>query len=132
VLAREYGEEEIVVVQETEYTGAGKHPTAQLTLAREMGIEVRVGRRSDDRPGQRIVIPPGVEEMAIGEVDLAALRRSYLRRISSRAGRRPLEGFELGYLAEDLHADPAWVAEEWEQVVSGGEAVASTARVGGG
>jgi hypothetical protein len=32
-IAQELDEEKIIVVQETEYTGAGKHPIAQLNLA---------------------------------------------------------------------------------------------------
>jgi cysteine synthase len=118
VLAQEYAEDELVVVQETEYTGAGKHPTAQLTLARQMGIEVTTGPRSLDKPGQRIAIPRGVEEMGIGEVDLGQLRRSYLRRIAARAGHRPLEAFEVRYLADDLHTDPEQVADDWEKLVA--------------
>jgi cysteine synthase len=39
-LARELDEDRLLVVQETEYTGAGKHPLAQLGLAKRMGIEV--------------------------------------------------------------------------------------------
>src|ERR671915_1007249 len=60
VLARQYAEDEILVVQETEYTGAGKHPTAQLTLAARMGVELTVGTRADDAPGRRIVLPGDV------------------------------------------------------------------------
>jgi hypothetical protein len=118
VLAQEYADDELVVVQETEYTGAGKHPTAQLTLARQMGIEVTTGPRTDDKPGERIAIPGGVEEMGIGEVDLGQLRRSYLRRIAARANHRPLQAFEVRYLADDLHTDPDRVADEWEQLVA--------------
>jgi cysteine synthase len=114
VLAREYDQDEIVVVQETEYTGAGKHPTAQLTLARELGIEVRMGTRSEDLPGQRIVIPESVAEMGITEVDLGATRRSYLRRIASRVGGRALDEHEVRYLAEDLNVDPGTIAGDWE------------------
>ena len=36
-LAQEMPEEEMIVVQETEYTGAGKHPTAQLPSPATMG-----------------------------------------------------------------------------------------------
>jgi 2-amino-4-ketopentanoate thiolase beta subunit len=131
VLAREYDQDEIVVVQETEYTGAGKHPTAQLTLARRMGIDVTIGSRADDRPGERIVIPRSVEEMAAGEVDLELLRQSYLRRVGARVGHRSLEDDEVEYLAEDLNADPGWVTDEWERVVASG-GVAATAAGGSG
>jgi len=132
VLAREYDEDELVVVQETEYTGAGKHPTAQLTLAREMGIEVTTGTREDDVPGQRIALPRSVEEMGVTDVDLARLRRSYLRRIGVRAAHRPLEPFEVEYLAEDLHVSPEFVAEEWAQLTASRDAVATRPGGGGG
>jgi cysteine synthase len=131
VLAREYADDEIVVVQETEYTGAGKHPTAQLTLARRMGVELSVGPRDDDMPGQRIVLPRDVDQMGIGEVDLELLRRSYLRRIGVRVGHRRLEGFEVRYLADDLHTSPEWVEAEWAGLATG-SAAAAPVRGGGG
>jgi hypothetical protein len=117
-IAREYDEDELVVVQETEYTGAGKHPTAQLTLAREMGVELRVGPREDDRPGERIVLPAGVEEMGVTEVDLDRLRRSYLRRIGARVKGRPLQELEVAFLAADLNTSPDAVSADWERAVS--------------
>jgi hypothetical protein len=116
-IAREYGEDELVVVQETEYTGAGKHPTAQLTLARQMGVELRIGPREDDRPGERIVLPAGAGEMGVTEVDLDRLRRSYLRRIAARVNGRPLEGFEVAFLAADLNTSADAVQAEWERSV---------------
>jgi cysteine synthase len=125
VLAREYREDEIVVVQETEYTGAGKHPTAQLTLARQMGIEVGTGTRADDRPGERIAIPSSVEEMGLAEVDLGLLRRSYLRRIVRRVDNRDLEGHEIDYLAADLNISRDQVEREWAEAVATNANVAS-------
>jgi cysteine synthase len=113
VLAREFDQDELIVVQETEYTGAGKHPTAQLTLARELGVEITVGHRSDDLPGQRIVLPASLDEMAVGEVDLTRLRRSYLRRIADRVEGRPLADYEVDFLAADLNAEADFIRLEW-------------------
>jgi 2-amino-4-ketopentanoate thiolase beta subunit len=113
VIAREYDRDEVLVVQETEYTGAGKHPTAQLTLAREMGIEITVGQRTDDRPGERIVLPRSVADMGATEVDLASLRRSYLRRVARRVGHRTLSDHETDFLAADLNTPVGFVQEEW-------------------
>lgn len=125
VIAREYDEDDVVVVQETEYTGAGKHPTAQLTLARQMGIEVTTSGRAVDEPGRRISFPSSVEEMGVTDVDLARLRRSYLRRIAVRAGHRELEDHETTYLAEELNVDPATVGEEWSELTASPDAVAA-------
>jgi len=132
VLAREFGEDEIVVVQETEYTGAGKHPTAQLTLAREMGIEVTTGAREDNVPGQRIAFPRSAGEMGVTEVDLSRLRRSYLRRIGVRVGHRALLPAEVEFLAADLHVPADTIAPEWEQLVASPDAVAGRAGGPGG
>lgn len=129
-VAREYDEDEIVVVQETEYTGAGKHPTAQLTLAREMGVEVRIGRRDEDRPGERIVLPAGIEEMAVADVDLNRLRRSYLGRIAARVDHRPLHDVEVAFLAEDLNVTTDVLEGEWA-TLRAGTALASTAGANG-
>ncbi len=114
VLAREFGEDELVVVQETEYTGAGKHPTAQLTLARELGISLEIGPRENDRPGERIVFPASVADMDVTEIDMLQLRRSYLRRVAARVDDRSLADYELDFLAADLNTDPAFIQEEWQ------------------
>ena len=47
-LAAEMDADHVLVVQETEYTGAGKHPSAQLDLARRKGVRVERG----DPPGE--------------------------------------------------------------------------------
>jgi cysteine synthase len=127
VLAREFRDDEVIVVQETEYTGAGKHPTAQLTLAREMGIELAVGPREDEVPGRRIVFPPTIDAMGIGEVDLARLRRSYLQRIVARAGDRPLTEVEVDFLAADLNIGSDSLREEWDRTRSAPERVSAPA-----
>ena len=79
VLARELDEDRIIVVQETEYTGAGKHPYAQLNLARQLGIEIKRGNARENRPGKRIVIPEHPAALRIVNVDLDHIRHSYIR-----------------------------------------------------
>jgi len=79
-IAQELEEDRIVVVQETEYTGAGKHPIAQLNLAKRMGIDVRRGDPRDNQPGRRIVIPGHPSQIAVVDVDLDRVRRLYLQR----------------------------------------------------
>ncbi len=70
-LARELPKDNIVVVQETEYTGAGKLPSAQLTFAKKMGVEVvRGDPRKLDKPGKRIVIPEHPSQLRALDVDL--------------------------------------------------------------
>ena len=65
-----------------EYTGAGKHPLAQLNQAKKMGIEVSRGDPRDNLPGTRIVLPRGPEQIGVVDVDLAKIRISYLKNVT--------------------------------------------------
>ncbi len=109
-IAAQMDESDTIVVQETEYTGAGKHHSSQLTFARENGIEVLIGDPREDLPGQRIVIPEHVEQLHVEEVDLGRLRRSYLRNVAERFGTE-LGQSDLDFIAADVRCDPAEVAQ---------------------
>jgi hypothetical protein len=111
-IAQELDEEQIVVVQETEYTGAGKHPIAQLNLAKQMGIEVVRGDPRKNKPGQRIVIPQHPAQIAVVEVDLPQLRRSYLQNAlaSLPAGTR-LSQVDIEFLALETRTSASSVQE---------------------
>lgn len=78
-VARELDQDRVIVVQETEYTGAGKHPIAQLNLAKRMGVDVARGDPRDNLPGRRIVLPEHPAQVTARDLDLDAVRRSYLR-----------------------------------------------------
>ncbi|MBX3030587.1 MAG: PLP-dependent lyase/thiolase [Chloroflexi bacterium] len=119
-IARTMGRDEIVVVQETEYTGAGKHPMAQLTFARSMGVEIVNGDRRLDEPGRRIAIPLGIEQLQLIDVDLDEVRRSYLRRAADRAGTTHLGDADLAFLADETGRDRAWVEAEWARLRTAG------------
>ena len=97
-LAREMGEDETVVVQETEYTGAGKHLQPQLSFARENGIEVVMGNPRDEIPGRSIVLPESPELIQVQDLDLAALKKSL---INNEAGNQELTERDYLFLAEE-------------------------------
>ena len=112
-LARELDEDATLVVQETEYTGAGKHPLAQLALARDLGIRIERGDPRTSRPGVSIVIPEHPGQVEIAEVDLDHTRRSYLKRsLDTVAGDRPLEAVDVRFLAEETRWSEDRVKEE--------------------
>lgn len=115
-VARELPAEALVVVQETEYTGAGKHPTAQLTMARQLGVEVRLGEPKDNRPGKRIVIPEDIDQVRARDIDLNELRRSYLGRIADARPGRPLNQEETQFLADDTGVAVDELTALWDQV----------------
>jgi hypothetical protein len=100
-LAKELPQDEIVVVQETEYTGAGKHPQAQLDFARRNGVVVRRGDPADNVPGKAIVIPERFEQLHVTEMDLTRMRRSYIRNAVERNSLKEANPEEVKFLAED-------------------------------
>jgi cysteine synthase len=111
-IAQELGSDQIVVVQETEYTGAGKHPTAQLTFARELGVEVRRDHPRENVPGTVIAIPHSPEEIAVEDWDLDEVRRSYVRRAAGETPRASLGAEDLDFLAAEVRS-PADTVRQW-------------------
>ena len=111
-IAQELDEDRIIVVQETEYTGAGKHPFSQLNLAKQMGVQVMRGDPKDNQPGQRIVIPEHPSQITVTEVDLDHIRRSYLHHAmeSLREGER-LSDVDIDFLAAETRSSKAYVQE---------------------
>lgn len=110
-LARGMDEDQTVVVQETEYTGAGKHPTAQLTFARQNGVEVRRGDPRENVPGKRIVIPETLDQIRAQEVDLDRLRRSYIRNAIENTGLKRVDPTELQFLMDETNAPKDFVVK---------------------
>lgn len=101
-IAQEMDRDAILVVQETEYTGAGKHPMAQLNLARKMGVEVRRGDPLENVPGKAIVIPEDPGQLTVQEIDLDHLRHSYLRNaVAGLKDPGELQAEDLDYLAQE-------------------------------
>lgn len=108
-LARQMDQDQIVVVQETEYTGAGKHHNRQLSFARENGIEVRVGDPTENVPGKVIVIPERLEQVRGKVQDMDKLRRSYLKNATKALPVDQWSAQDIAFLAADLKVDEAWV-----------------------
>lgn len=115
-VAAELPRDAIVVVQESEYTGAGKHHHRQLTFARERGIEVRVGDPRENVPGRTIVLPQRLEQVRGAEQDMAALRRSYLRNAAAHHAVAAWTEVDWAYVAAETHTDQAWVRAEAAQL----------------
>ena len=102
-MARQMDRDQIVVVQETEYTGAGKHHNSQLSFARSRGIEVRRGDPAGNIPGKAIVIPERLDQVGTRALDLDKLRRSYLRHASQVMPPDKWGDAELEFLADETN-----------------------------
>jgi threonine dehydratase len=81
--ARELPEDEIIIVQETEYTGAGKHPQSQLSFAKEQGVEVINGNPSESVNGENVIIPENISQLSYTEKPMNELKRSYVKNVKS-------------------------------------------------
>lgn len=111
-IAQELDKDRIIVVQETEYTGAGKHPLAQLNLARQLGIEIKRGDPRGNKPGERIVIPHHPKELAVVDMDLVRIRSSYIRHaLESLPKDKVVSDIDLQFLASETRTSQTYVKE---------------------
>lgn len=108
-LAQTLPEDQTIVVQETEYTGAGKHPMPQLTFAKENGVEVLFGDPEEEIPGKNIILPDHPSRIKARYYDLAKLRKSALKRYVESMEKIAAE--EVAYLKSELNCDEAFLNE---------------------
>ncbi len=114
-LAQEMDRDEMIVVQETEYTGAGKHLQPQLSFARENGIEVRFGDPKDEVPGKSVIIPEHPSMIQVKDMDLDRQKKSLIKGNLRKYTVEPTEG-DYEYLAEETKKDVAWVKKAVEEI----------------
>lgn len=98
-IAQSRPKDEIIVVQESEYTGAGKHHQSQLSFARKNGIDLLLSASSREVPGKNIVLPPSAANLDVIRKDPRELRVSYLKKYQNLS----LSVKEMDYLAEELN-----------------------------
>lgn len=99
-IAQEMSQEQIILVQETEYTGAGKSVQPQLSFARENGIDIRFGDPREEVPGKSIVLPASPAMIAVEDIDLSALRRSLIKNVLKTVNGE-LTATDLAYLVDE-------------------------------
>ena len=103
-IAQDMNEDETIVVQETEYTGAGKHIQPQMDFARENGIEVKFGNPEEEVPGKNIILPEDPEMISVKDLDLEKLRRSLIKNCTvnlDKTAVNNLTDVDITYLADE-------------------------------
>jgi len=115
-LAQQMGRDEIIVVQETEYTGAGKHPSPQLTFAKKNGIEVRRGNPIENVPGKAIIIPEHPGQINIKDINLDRVRQSYLRNALGSVNNGALSPQDIEFLAAETKLEVAIVEKKVSEI----------------
>ena len=108
-LAQEMDEDQILVVNETEYTGAGKHPSPQLTFAKQNEVEIRRGDPVENVPGKTIVIPRHPSQLRVKDLDLTYFRKANIRNSVQHAKTKVISGVDVQFLAEDTQSNLSFV-----------------------
>jgi 2-amino-4-ketopentanoate thiolase beta subunit len=111
-LAQTLPKDHIIVCQETEYTGAGKHVNAQVHFAKEHGIELLFGDPLTEIPGKTIVFPEDGSMIRHRELNMDDLRRSYLKHYVGQA----LTDQDVNYLSAELKVEKDRLAKLWEEI----------------
>jgi len=111
-IAQTLPQDAIVVVQETEYTGAGKHINSQLSFARQNGIEIVFGDPADEVAGKNIILPQEPSLIAPKDVDMDYLRKSLIRNNLAKLPNdvKPTEQ-DIEFLAQETNLDTQRVAQ---------------------
>ena len=108
-LAQEMNEDEIIVVQETEYTGAGKHIQPQLSFARDNGIDIHFGNPEDEIPGESIIFPADPGLIKARDLDMNKIKASLIKNAAATV--EELTDGDVAFLAEDTNSTEEFVRE---------------------
>jgi len=114
-IAQEMDQDQIILVQETEYTGAGKHVQPQLSFARDNGIDIRFGNPREEIPGKNIILPEHPRLIKATDVDLNVLRKSNVKNALTRATGK-LTADDIKYMIEETNSDREFVIKAIKEI----------------
>ncbi len=107
-LAQEMDQDQMIVVQETEYTGAGKHIQPQLSFARDNGIEIIIGDPKDEVPGKNIILPSHPSLIKVNDANLDNMRKSLIKNAVANFKVTPTEE-DIEFLAVETNTNVEFV-----------------------
>lgn len=108
-LAQELYKDKVIIAQETEYTGAGKHIQPQLSFARKNGIEIKFGNPREEIPGESIILPQHPSLIKTVDIDLNKIKKSYIKNCLENNHIREVRDEDMEFLATDTKSDLAFV-----------------------
>jgi cysteine synthase len=111
VIAQEMENNQTIVIQETEYTGAGKHILPQLSFAKKNGIDIKFGNPQEEIPGVNIILPEHPSKLTINEMDLDIYRKSYIMNSIKNCALETIETIDLDFISEETKLDKFKVLE---------------------
>lgn len=108
-IAQELNEDQIVVVQETEYTGAGKHIQPQLSFARDNGIELKFGEPKEEVCGQNIIFPSHPNKIKAVDLEMDKIRRSYIKNLVGKLEKGNISEEDMDYMIKETNSSEEFV-----------------------
>ena len=108
-LAQELPEDQIIVIQETEYTGAGKHLQSQLSFARDNGVNIYFGEPKEEVAGVSIVFPSTPSLIKPVAIELETLRRSLIKNAVAQVEKVSQD--DINYLIVETNSDLEFVTK---------------------
>lgn len=115
-LAQDMDEDQIIVVQETEYTGAGKHILPQLTFAKDNGIEILIGNPSEEIPGKNIILPRDPSYIDFKELEVNKIRSSYIKNCINNNSVETVSKEDILFLVAETKSNEKFVKEVLEEL----------------
>lgn len=108
-LAQEMDKDQIIVVQETEYTGAGKHIQPQLAFARDNGIDIKFGNPKEEVAGINIILPEHPGMIKAVDHDMNKLRKSLIKNALANYSDAKLDDSDIDFLVKETKSDTEFV-----------------------
>lgn len=110
-LARELDEDQVIVVQETEYTGAGKHPLPQLAFAKKNGIEVIFGNPDEEVAGKNIILPENPSAIKVRYADMNRMKKSYIKNAVKHVNASSANEEDIQFLIDETKSNREFVIQ---------------------
>lgn len=110
LLAQEMDQDQMIVVQETEYTGAGKHVQPQLSFARSNGIDIFFGDPKDEVPGKNIILPSHPSLIKAQDASMDNMRRSLIKNALANYNVKPTSQ-DIEFLAAETNTNIDYVKQ---------------------
>lgn len=114
-LAQQMDQDQIIIVQETEYTGAGKHTMPQLTFAKQNGVEVIFGDPDTEIPGKTLVFPENPSMIKAREYDLEKAKKSYIHNCVKNYHMEHATQEDIQYIMDEIRGSREFVVLELEK-----------------
>lgn len=115
-IAREMDQDQMIIVQETEYTGAGKHIQPQLSFARDNGIEIFFGKPTEQVPGVNIILPKTPDLIKAIDLDMTKTRKSVVKNAINANQVTRVTDQDIQFLVAETKTDIEFVTETLKEL----------------